>query len=220
VLGASTGASAAASSDPPDVMSHYDTLGVGDDARGVEIREAYRRLARRHHPDRGERDATMAAINEAYRVLGDPGRRAVYDAARRGSAVPMSGAARPASAAMPPRTSAEVRQHPVSLGPARYPWKLVIAMAVVGIAIVLLGVVLFEPREEPPPDNLLEAGSCVVIEDNGDAREVGCNGTGDLVVDQLVPSGAECRTGTSAYRDRQGRGTACVDTTPVTTAPN
>ena len=70
-------------------MTHYDTLGVVPTASAAEIRDAYRRLARRHHPDRAaERDATaMAAINEAYRVLGDAGRRAAYDAQLRGGGV-------------------------------------------------------------------------------------------------------------------------------------
>ena len=67
--------------------SHYDTLGVRPDASAREIRDAYRRLARIHHPDHGDADAgSMAALNEAYRVLGEPSRRAVYDAALRGSA--------------------------------------------------------------------------------------------------------------------------------------
>jgi len=196
-------------------MSHYDTLGVSPEAPAAQIREAYRRLARRHHPDRGDHDAaTMATINDAYRVLGDPGRRAVYDAGRRGSAVPMSSGARPASG-RPSAASVHVRAD--ATGPARYPWKLVIAMAAIGIAVVLAGAILFEPREDPPPDNLLEAGSCVVIEENGDAREVGCTGPGQLVVRQLVPVGARCPAYTEPHRDRQGRGTACVERTTVPT---
>ena len=50
-----------------------------------EIRSAYRAAARRHHPDAagaGSAEA-MAALNEAYHVLSDPGRRALYDASLR-----------------------------------------------------------------------------------------------------------------------------------------
>lgn len=196
-------------------MNHYDTLGVQPDAPAVEIREAYRRLARRHHPDRGDQDAAaMATINEAYRVLGDPGRRAVYDAGRRGSAAPMSAGVRTTS----PPPAATVHLRAGTTGPARYPWKLVIGMAAVGVAIVLTGAILFEPGDEPLPDNMLETGSCVVIEDNGDAREVSCTGSGELVVRELVPTGASCPVGTEAHRDRQGRGTACVEPTPATAA--
>jgi len=196
---------------------HYRTLGVGPDASAVQIRDAYRRLARRHHPDR-DRDgaATMTAINEAYRVLGDPGRRAVYDAGRRGSAVPPS--PRTTTATPPAEWSSGVARRHETAGPARYPWKLVGVMAVVGIAVVLLGAILFEPADDPPPDNLLQSGSCVSVEDNGDAREVACDGAGDLVVRELVPIGDACPAGSEPHRDRQGRGTACItdSTVPAT----
>lgn len=191
-------------------MSHYDTLRVSADAGAGEIRDAYRRLARQHHPDRGGRDvAPMAAINEAYRVLRDPARRAVYDAGRRpGSAVPPT--VRPPS--WPDAGSAHVVR-PVSSTPARYPWKLVAGMAAVGVSVVLVGAALYEPAADPPPDNLLGPGSCVVIEANGDAREVTCSTAAESrVVAALVAFDEPCPAGTEGYRDRQGRGTACVET--------
>ena len=61
---------------------YYGILGVARDASAPEIRRAYRRLARQHHPDRNpepdgpERFRTLA---EAYAVLNDPARRACYD---------------------------------------------------------------------------------------------------------------------------------------------
>jgi DnaJ-class molecular chaperone len=64
----------------------YDILGVKKDAGPKEIREAYRRLALLHHPDRnkGNPDAAarMKEINEAYAVLADPGKRQAYDGLR------------------------------------------------------------------------------------------------------------------------------------------
>lgn len=186
-------------------MSHYDTLGVAEDASTAEIRESYRRLARRHHPDRGERDATaMTEINEAYRVLGEPGRRAVYDAGRRGPTIHHS------AASSSPATAVRMPAYAVDTTPARYPWKLVLGMAAVGITIVLIGAALYKPAKERPPDNLLETGSCVVIEANGDAREINCSGPDDLVVAELVAIDARCPDGTEGHRDRQGRGLACV----------
>ena len=64
------------------MATHYELLGVAPDASAEEIQRAYRLLARRHHPDVApEADrATMAAINGAWAVLGDPVRRRSYDA--------------------------------------------------------------------------------------------------------------------------------------------
>ena len=185
--------------------SHYDTLGLRADATATEIRDAYRRLARRHHPDQGAVDAeAMPRINEAYRVLGDPARRASYDAALRVAPAP----ARTVTAPEPVRVA-------LDLTPARVPWRLMLFMAGVGVAIVLVGAALYEPAGPARPDNLLESGSCVAIEANGDAREVNCTGdAGELVVEVLVPTGEPCPDGTAAHRDRQGRGVACVRSIP------
>ena len=106
-----------------------------------------------------------------------------------------------------------VRRPPQPLPPARYPWKLVVGMFLIGVAVVLIGAALYKPAAEPPPDNLLGPGSCVVIEGNGDAREVNCGSGGvELVVQVLIPIDEQCPTGTAGYRDRQGRGLACVIT--------
>ena len=183
--------------------SHYHTLGVRPDASAREIRDAYRRLARIHHPDHGDADAgAMAALNEAYRVLGEPSRRAVYDAALRGSAPAVRPAAAPGAG--------DPAFRPVDTTPARYPWKLVIGMAVIGITIVLVGAALYEPAGPERPDNLLGPGSCVAIEGNGDAREVTCSGEDDLVVAVLISLDGRCPDGTVGHRDRQGRGLACI----------
>jgi molecular chaperone DnaJ len=188
-------------------MTHYDTLGLRADATAGEIRDAYRRLARRHHPDRGGADArAMADINDAYHVLGDPARRATYDASLR-DVTPRA-----------PTTTAPVPRPPVrpvvDNTPARTPWKLMLVMAGVGSAVVLVGAALYEPAGPDRPDNLLEPGSCVTIEGNGDAREITCTGDDQLVVEALVPIGERCPDGTAAHRDRQGRGLACVRSLP------
>lgn len=60
---------------------YYAVLGVPRDASDVEIKRAFRELARRHHPDVGPADNGEAfrEINEAYAVLSDPEARARYD---------------------------------------------------------------------------------------------------------------------------------------------
>ncbi|MEA2462729.1 MAG: curved DNA-binding protein, partial [Acidobacteriota bacterium] len=55
--------------------SYYDVLGVKKDASEDEIKKAYRKLAKKHHPDviKGNKDAEnkFKEISEAYAVLGD-----------------------------------------------------------------------------------------------------------------------------------------------------
>jgi curved DNA-binding protein CbpA len=65
---------------------YYQVLGVPRNASTPEIRRAYRRLARRHHPDRNPQPASPArfrALADAYATLSDPSRRARYDDATR-----------------------------------------------------------------------------------------------------------------------------------------
>jgi len=71
---------------------------VPPSASTAEIRAAYRDLARLLHPDTaaGRHEGEMAAVNEAWRVLSDPGRRATYDASLRTATAP-----RPSAAAAP-----------------------------------------------------------------------------------------------------------------------
>jgi curved DNA-binding protein len=64
-------------------QDYYETLGVARDAKPEEIQRAYRKLARKFHPDVNKAaDATerFKRINEAYEVLKDPEKRKRYDA--------------------------------------------------------------------------------------------------------------------------------------------
>ena len=63
--------------------NYYDILGVKRDASEKEIKQAYRRLARKYHPDVNAGDKSAEAkfkeINEAYEVLSDKQNRQKYD---------------------------------------------------------------------------------------------------------------------------------------------
>ena len=62
---------------------YYAVLGVDKDASRVEIDRSYKRLASKHHPDRGGSEESMKLLNEAYGVLKDAGVRRDYDGVRR-----------------------------------------------------------------------------------------------------------------------------------------
>jgi molecular chaperone DnaJ len=62
---------------------YYETLGVDKKASQDDIKKAFRKLARKYHPDLNPGDKTaehkFKEINEAYEVLGDEKKRADYD---------------------------------------------------------------------------------------------------------------------------------------------
>jgi DnaJ-class molecular chaperone len=58
---------------------YYKVLGVRRDDSAKDIQRAYRKLALRHHPDKGGNEETFKKINEAYDVLSDDTKRRQYD---------------------------------------------------------------------------------------------------------------------------------------------
>jgi hypothetical protein len=201
------------------IATYYDTLGVEPSASPDQIRAAYRERARLHHPDRDRSAATdtMATVNEAYRVLGDPRRRFEYD-----RSLHLHGSAVGPAHAVPGRD----RNHDVDVarsvprvapsrlmpaGPARIPWRMMAVMAVVGSAVILFAASFNDPPSTETPDGILRVGSCVEVEENFDVREVSCTGEDDLIVDLVLPTDATCPAGLGRFRDRLGLGTVCIE---------
>lgn len=62
-------------------MPHlYNALGLAPDVDCAEVKRAFRALAKQYHPDRKGGDAArFHEISQAYAILADPARRAVYD---------------------------------------------------------------------------------------------------------------------------------------------
>lgn len=142
------------------MTSPYDVLGVAPTASAEEIRRAYVRLARTHHPDvvaPEERDAAeqrMRAINEAWAVLGSAERRAAVDDEAARTFRPFSGGAddpdprhqpdrpyRPVAPALARRAGA-IRTAPVGLFAASVATG-VLALVIGGPALWSVAVVLF-----------------------------------------------------------------------------
>lgn len=70
-----------------EFKDYYKTLGVSRDATAEEMKKAFRRLARKYHPDVSKEENAelkMQEVNEAYTVLSDPEKRAAYDQLGRG----------------------------------------------------------------------------------------------------------------------------------------
>ncbi|MBN2180190.1 MAG: J domain-containing protein [Deltaproteobacteria bacterium] len=67
-------------------MDYYQVLGIEKDAEAGEIKDSYRKLALKYHPDRNNGDPAsaekMKSINEAYAVLSNPQKRQDYDLMR------------------------------------------------------------------------------------------------------------------------------------------
>ena len=63
----------------PSKPDYYKTLGVSKNATADEIKKAFRKLARTNHPDAGGDEEKFKEINEAYEVLSDEKKRALYD---------------------------------------------------------------------------------------------------------------------------------------------
>jgi hypothetical protein len=61
------------------MATHYEVLGVSENASKREINAAYRRLAKKHHPDKGGDVETFQKVTDAYNVLKSGSEREAYD---------------------------------------------------------------------------------------------------------------------------------------------
>ncbi len=192
--------------------SHYSILGVDQFATPEQIRRAYRELARQLHPDMTQNSAagqssrpgvSMAEVNRAWNVLSDPVTRREYDRTLRGASDGFVNSG--------PMRETTVSTPPASLPPVRFPWRAMVVVAIVASAIVLVLNGLSDPPAPGVPDQLLEAGSCVVIDREMFAVEVSCSSPHEYVVRQFIAIDRSCPADSESYRDRQGMGVACVD---------
>lgn len=92
------------------MKDYYAILGVSNTAEAGEIKAAYRKLAKKYHPDlnQGDKQAEerFKDVNEAYAALGDEGARAKYDLGRR------SEKAKAAAQRQPPKSASRAPVNP------------------------------------------------------------------------------------------------------------
>ncbi len=101
---------------------YYEVLGVGPTAAAEQIKAAYRKLARRHHPDLNRNDKTAETrfkeVQEAYDVLSDPKKRRAYDQFGHAGVSGAAAAEAAAAAAAAGRRAGRVRYSPGTPGGA------------------------------------------------------------------------------------------------------
>ena len=64
------------------MKTYYEIMGVTRSFTANELKEKWRELSRRHHPDKGGTDEAFAEVTRAHSVLRDPKARKLYDAAQ------------------------------------------------------------------------------------------------------------------------------------------
>ena len=109
-----------------DKLDYYTLLGVDDEASIAQVKAAFRKFARKYHPDRyagadPEKIEKATAIyrrgSEAYQVLTDPPARAAYDQALAKGELRLTSEARDKASVSKPR--AKRKEHPVRSAQAR-----------------------------------------------------------------------------------------------------
>jgi curved DNA-binding protein CbpA len=179
--------------------SHYDTLGVPDGAPPDDVRRAYLELARRLHPDRWS-DASaderagaqrrMQEVNEAWRVLGNAGRRLAYDAGRRPAA---AGSRAGAGASAATFHSGDLF---VDDAPADAVTRLVRALPW-GLVLLALGAIFVFTAYATSDD---EPGPSCVRRDGAAAVSVPCDSDGARPIELRVTDVRMCPDGTEPFQ--------------------
>ncbi|MDQ3462537.1 MAG: J domain-containing protein [Actinomycetota bacterium] len=195
-------------------VSHYQVLGVGATASADDIRAAFRRRAREVHPDRRPAPASGAAaggngtsyrpeqamqeLNEAWRVLGDPGRRRAYDRSL-GTGPDVHFRARPPGVDPDDLPYFHEPAEPGDIGvivARALPW--VVALA------VLVGIFVFTAFAGGTDDDRVSGsdlvGKCVRLERGGVVSSVACEEPNDGRVDLVAARASLCPEESSAVR--------------------
>jgi DnaJ domain len=184
--------------------SHYDTLGVRRGAPMAEVRGAYLALARRLHPDRwvdaspeerADAERRMQAVNEAWRVLGNPGRRVAYEASQRRASEP---APRPASAGS--RFSSGSLFETEDFGPPGAAARIVRSLPWIVLALVLGAIFVFTAYATSDTGQPPGGDTSCIVRSGGSAEPAACDAPGARTVVAEVVEVGQCPAGTEPYQ--------------------
>ena len=184
-------------------QNYYAVLGVTPTASAEQLRAAYREKVRVIHPDSAvaaspTASLQMAEVVRAWSTLSNPDLRHAYDAELFDTGL------------FDVKSEAEDSFPPTPIVRGRFPKGLIGSILAIGVVGVLVIDVMSGPVVPTKPDGLLQSGSCVVVDSNKLAIEVGCGVDHYGVVRQLIGFDMTCPSDTEAIRDRQGMGQACV----------
>ena len=184
-------------------QNYYAVLGVTPTASAEQLRTAYREKVRIIHPDSAvaaspSASLQMAEVVRAWSTLSNPDLRHAYDAELFDTGL------------FDVKSEAEDSFPPTPIVRGRFPKGLIGSILAIGVVGVLVIDVMSGPVVPTKPDGLLQSGSCVVVDTNKLAVEVGCEVDHYGVVRQLIGFDMTCPSDTEAIRDRQGMGQACV----------
>ncbi|MFM7653274.1 MAG: J domain-containing protein [Vulcanococcus sp.] len=192
--------------------THYQLLQISPEASGTELRQAFRSLSKRYHPDTTELPEQEASeafrrLQQAYLTLSDPERRRAYDATLR--AIAPAPAPRLGSAGSP----RPVQPQPVRRALSGGEWFALLLLALAVVFSLVLGVGLAWARGAEflrPPSWWTTAGQTAGLSPST-ATDVGpAAGSGAAL--QPSPAGA------GALAERAGGGAARAEFLPVGSA--
>lgn len=124
-------------------MDHYEVLGLEKSATQQEIKNAYRKLALKYHPDVNDTSSSsffFRLIHEAYETLYDPKKRAAYDAGTTQEATPPSAKPTPQAPKAAPQAPKKVESifREVDIRTVTNTWLLILLIPLKIVAAVLI----------------------------------------------------------------------------------
>jgi hypothetical protein len=197
--------------------THYEVLGVSRAASAAELRQAYLERARLVHPDRhidagprarAEAEHAMQELTEAWRVLGDAGRRRRYDRELGGPAAAEHDVGRFVT-----RSDGTMPEEIEVVDPAV---RLIRGLPWIVLVLVLVGIFIFTAyaatggTKKRSPSTSSAVARCVVLGESAPAPSP-CESPGArTVVTEIVPS-AGCPEGTEAVAGQAGVTVLCLE---------